>query len=201
VKKLLTEKLQAVLATPEVDSPVFLFLPELAPQRGADSPDRLSHRLSFVGSEVIEDHHVARLDGRDEDLLDIGAETLAVDGSIKQAGRVDAVVAQGGEESRGLPLALRDLVDEGRLISGRSRSRATSIFFERDARFRIAVLDDYQNAALSLACQWRLDFPQKWRRKIPQSAGWRSALRWIGASVLWRSSTALEGRWDWRGRR
>jgi hypothetical protein len=28
------------------------------------------------------------------------------------AGRVDAIVAQGGEESRGLPLALRNLVDK-----------------------------------------------------------------------------------------
>ena len=49
---------------------------------------------------------------RHEELIDIGAETLAVDGSVKQAGRVDAVVAQGGEERRGPPLALRDLVDE-----------------------------------------------------------------------------------------
>ena len=45
-------------------------------------------------------------------LFDIGVEALAVDGPVEQAGRVDAVVAQGGEESRGLPLALRDLVDE-----------------------------------------------------------------------------------------
>ena len=50
---------------------------------------------------------------RHEELIDIGAETLAVDGSVKQAGRVDAVVAQGGEERHsGLPLALRNLVDE-----------------------------------------------------------------------------------------
>lgn len=33
VIKSLTEKLQAVLATPEVDSPVFIFLPKIAPQR------------------------------------------------------------------------------------------------------------------------------------------------------------------------
>src|SRR5271163_973547 len=49
---------------------------------------------------------------RHEELFDVGVETLAVDGPVEQAGRVDAVVAQGGEESRGLPLALRDLVDE-----------------------------------------------------------------------------------------
>ena len=81
-------------------------------QAGSDIPDRLAHRFSFVGSEIVEDDDVARLQRRHEELIDIGAETLAVDGSVKQAGRVDAVVAQGGEESRRLPLALRNLVDE-----------------------------------------------------------------------------------------
>ena len=81
-------------------------------QAGSDIPDRLAHRLSFVGSEIVEDDDVARFQSRHEELIDIGAETLAVDGSVKQAGRVDAVVAQGGEERRGLPLALRNLVDE-----------------------------------------------------------------------------------------
>jgi tetratricopeptide (TPR) repeat protein len=37
VKKLLTEKLKAVLAAPEVDSPVFIFLPGLTPQKPAAS--------------------------------------------------------------------------------------------------------------------------------------------------------------------
>jgi hypothetical protein len=81
-------------------------------EAGSDIPDRLAHRLSPVGAEIVEDHDVARLQRRDEELFDIGVEALAVDGPVEQAGRVDAVVAQGGEESRGLPLALRDLVDE-----------------------------------------------------------------------------------------
>ena len=33
--------------------------------------------------------------------------------------------------------------------------------------------------------------------KFPSLAGWRSAVRWISASVLWGSSTTLEGRWNW----
>jgi hypothetical protein len=57
-----------------------------------------------VGAETIEDGDVARLQGRRQELIDIGAETLAVDGSVKQAGRVDAVVAKSGEKSRGFPL-------------------------------------------------------------------------------------------------
>ena len=81
-------------------------------EAASDIPDRLPHRPSFVGAEIVEDHDVAWLQCRHEELFDIGVEALAVDGPVEQAGRVDAVVAQGGEESRGLPLALRDLVDE-----------------------------------------------------------------------------------------
>ena len=77
-----------------------------------DVADRTSHHLSLVGAQIVEDHDVARLQRRDEELFDIGVEALAVDGPIEQAGRVDAVVAQGGEESCGLPAAVRNLVDE-----------------------------------------------------------------------------------------
>ena len=81
--------------------------------RRAGIADRSSHGLSrLVGAEIVEDHDVAWLQRRHEELFDIGVEALAVDGPVEQAGRVDAVVAQGGEESRGLPLALQDLVDE-----------------------------------------------------------------------------------------
>jgi hypothetical protein len=61
---------------------------------------------------MVEDHEVARHERRDKEAFDIGAEALAVDGPVEQAGRVDAVVAPTGEESRGLPFAPRDLVDE-----------------------------------------------------------------------------------------
>ena len=81
-------------------------------RRAPTSRIALPHRLSLVGAEIVEDHDVARLQRWREELFDIGVEALAVDGPVEQAGRVDAVVAQGGKESRGLPLALRDLVDE-----------------------------------------------------------------------------------------
>ena len=80
--------------------------------RRADVADRSSHHLSLVGAEIVEDHDVARLKRRDEELFDIGVEAFAVDGPIEQAGRFDAVVAQRGEESCGLPAAMRNLVDE-----------------------------------------------------------------------------------------
>ena len=85
--------------------------------------DRLSHRLSLVGVEIVEDHDVARLEGRDEELFDIGMEALAIDGPLEHAGRFDAVAAQRGEEGRGLPFALRDLIDEAFTARGPAESR------------------------------------------------------------------------------
>ena len=81
-------------------------------EAGSDSSDGLPHPLALVGAEVVEDHSVARLEGRDEELLDIGAEAFAIDGPVEQARRIDAVIAKSGKERRGFPLALRDLVDE-----------------------------------------------------------------------------------------
>ena len=81
-------------------------------RRAPTVSDGLPHPLPLVGAEIVEDHSVARLEGRDEELLDIGAEAFAVDRAVEQAGRIDAVIAESGKERRGLPLALRDLVDE-----------------------------------------------------------------------------------------
>ena len=77
-----------------------------------DGSDGLSHRLSLVGAEIVEDNDVARLEGRGEELFDIGAEAFAVDGAVEQAGRIDPVIAQGGKKRRGLPAAMRNLVDQ-----------------------------------------------------------------------------------------
>ena len=67
---------------------------------------------SRQNSGVVQDHDVARLKGGREELFDMGAEAFAVDRPVEQAGRVDAVAAQRGEEGRGLPAAMRNLVDE-----------------------------------------------------------------------------------------
>jgi len=76
------------------------------------APDRGAHRLSFVRAEVVEDHHVAGPEGRDQELLDVSPEALAVDWAVEQAGRFDPVVAERGEEGRSRPAAMGDLVDE-----------------------------------------------------------------------------------------
>jgi len=48
----------------------------------------------------------------DQKLLHVGEEALAVDGAIEQAGRLDAIVAQCGQESGRLPMAVRDFGDQ-----------------------------------------------------------------------------------------
>ena len=52
-------------------------------EAGSDIPDRLAHRFSLVGAEIVEDHGVARLQGRNEELFDLGVEALAVDGPLE----------------------------------------------------------------------------------------------------------------------
>ena len=73
--------------------------------------DRPSHGLCLVRADIVEDHDVARLEGGREELFDIGVEAFAVD-RPEQAGRLDAITTQGRQESRGLPVAMGNLVHE-----------------------------------------------------------------------------------------
>jgi hypothetical protein len=45
-------------------------------------------------------------------LATASSEPFAVNGAVEQTGRIDAVIAQGGKKRRGLPAAMRNLVDE-----------------------------------------------------------------------------------------
>ena len=64
--------------------------------------------LATVAAEIVDDDDVAWLEGGDEDLLDIGQEALAVDRSVEQPWRIDAVMAESGDEGQRLPAAVRD---------------------------------------------------------------------------------------------
>src|SRR5271154_1382508 len=115
-----------------------------SPEARPDGSDGLSHRLSLVGAEIVEDDDVARLEGRREELLDIGAEAFAVDGAVEQAGGVDAVIAQGGKKRRGLPAAVRNLVDEA-LAFGRPAAQAGHV------GFRPGLVDEPQSPGIDAA--------------------------------------------------
>ena len=71
-----------------------------------------AHGLALVAAEIVHDDDVAWAQRGDEDLLDIGSKALAVDRPLEKPWRVDPVMAQGGQEGRGLPAAVRDLGDE-----------------------------------------------------------------------------------------
>ena len=63
-------------------------------------------------AEVVDDDDVARLERRNQDLLDVGQETLAVDRTIDHTRRVDAIMTEGGQEGQRPPAAMRGLGDE-----------------------------------------------------------------------------------------
>ena len=75
------------------------------PSFSAGGFDGFSDAGDLVRVEIVHDDEVARLERRDEDLFDIGAKFLAVDRAVEDARRGEAVVAQSGDERRGLPVA------------------------------------------------------------------------------------------------
>ena len=68
----------------------------------------VTNRPPLVAAEIVHDDDVAGRQGRDQHLLDIEPEPLAVDRSIDQPWRVQAIMAQCRQEGHGLPVAVRD---------------------------------------------------------------------------------------------
>lgn len=70
--------------------------------------DELFDVFDFVGGEVIEDDGVALAQLRTEHVLKISGEDIGIDGPFDQEGGLDPLMAQGGDERGGLPVAMRD---------------------------------------------------------------------------------------------
>ena len=60
--------------------------------------DRGADGGPLMGAEIVHDDDVTPGQGRHQELLDIGRESLAADRAVDHAWRRDGVVAQGGEE-------------------------------------------------------------------------------------------------------
>lgn len=71
---------------------------------GTDGADRGADGLALVAAEIIHDHDVAGLEGRHEELPDVGEKAAAVDGAIEDARCGDAIVPQGGQEGHRRPV-------------------------------------------------------------------------------------------------
>ena len=77
------------------------------PEPGAGGPDGLTDGCGLVAAQIVHDHDVAGLQGRQQLLLDIGAEAFTVDRAIEDAWRGEPVAAQRTEEGQGSPMAVR----------------------------------------------------------------------------------------------
>jgi hypothetical protein len=73
---------------------------------GSCGSDELTHDSASVTAEIVHDHDIAGTQRRKQDLLDIEAETLAIDRALEKPWRLDPVMAQGGQEGHGLPAAV-----------------------------------------------------------------------------------------------
>ena len=62
-------------------------------QLGARASEDAADDFGFVAAEVVDDDDVAGLECRQQKLLDVGAEAVAVDRPIDDARRVDPVAA------------------------------------------------------------------------------------------------------------
>lgn len=76
---------------------------------GPGLADGLADQLAAVAAQIVHDHDVAGLKGGDQEGAHPGQEDLAVDRAIEQAGRIDPVAPEGGDEGQGLPAAERGL--------------------------------------------------------------------------------------------
>jgi hypothetical protein len=79
---------------------------------GAGIPDSLACGLAFVTAKNIEDDDIAGRECGDQELLDIGAEAFAIDRAVEDAGRADAVGAQGCDESELTLASMGSLADQ-----------------------------------------------------------------------------------------
>ncbi len=62
--------------------------------------------------EIVEDHHVSRFQGREQLSFDIGIEKPPVDCTVDYPRRGQTALAQAGDESWGVPMPERRMIDE-----------------------------------------------------------------------------------------
>ena len=91
------------------------------PQRRAGGCNGSLHAVDLVGCEIVRDHDVAGLQGRHEDLFDVGEETGPVHRAIEDPRGGEPGHPQRGDESAGLPPAL------GRVIGDALAARRAAI--------------------------------------------------------------------------
>jgi len=74
--------------------------------------DGLANRLALMAAEVVHDHQIAWLKRGDQRFLDVGSKAFAVDRTVDEPRRLDAVVTERGDEGHGFPMAVGNFGDE-----------------------------------------------------------------------------------------
>lgn len=69
---------------------------------GVGAADGAADGLALMTAEIVEDDEIAGPECRDEKLLDPGPEAAAVDRTVEDVGRAQAVGAQAGQEGPGI---------------------------------------------------------------------------------------------------
>ena len=82
------------------------------PQRRAGTFNGSLHAVDLVGGEIVRDHDVAGLQGRHEDLFDVGEETGPVHRAIEDPRGGEPGHPQGGDEGAALPPALGGVIGD-----------------------------------------------------------------------------------------
>src|ERR1700681_206054 len=62
-----------------------------------------------MAAEIVHNDDVTRLQGREENSLDVNCEALTVDRAVENPWCLDPIAAQCGQEGCGLPVSVRDL--------------------------------------------------------------------------------------------
>jgi len=73
---------------------------------GAGFADGYSRGFAFVTAEVVCQHDVAWQKRWHENLFNVDQETLAIDGTVEQPRRLDAIMSERGDERHGIPMAV-----------------------------------------------------------------------------------------------
>ncbi len=77
------------------------------PEPCAGGPDGMTDGCGFMTAQIVHDHDVAKPQGWEQLLTNIGAEAFTVDWAVEDAWRGEFVAAQRAQESQGSPMAVR----------------------------------------------------------------------------------------------
>ena len=74
--------------------------------------DGLANVGALVALQVVDQDHVARLQCRRENLLDVNQKAIGIHRLVEEPRRFDAVVPQGGDKGHGVPMSVGNLRPE-----------------------------------------------------------------------------------------